>query len=126
MQQFFANSTGSHNSNFVFIDPFANAPYGSSMDFKVNKYFQSRTLHDANYYLSGAGSVWFLRDKTQMLTHSCDPDCPLEEEMKIEIIDNIDVREINYPIGDVPVPYFTLPSWPPVYNLFANVDCRDN
>ena len=125
MQQFYATSTLSHNSNFVFIDPFATAGYTSAMDFKQNEYFQSLTVHDASYYLAGAGAIWFMRDKTQVLTHSNSLDCPLEEDIKIDIINNIQPGQTNQPVGDIPRVYGTLGPAPFVNVLGSYIDCQD-
>ncbi len=96
MQDFYT-PIGSLNSNFVFIDPYANIPYATSLEYRPNEFFQSMTMHDLSYYLAAEdGATWFLKNKTLTPTDFPDQRCPKVEEFKIEPIDNLESHSIFY------------------------------
>ena len=122
MQVFYAPS-GSHNSNFVFLDPYANAPYITNIEYKKDEYFQSLTMHDGFYYLAGDGASWFLRDKKMSPTGYPHGDCPIVEDLQLDIIDCLDAYLYGYPIGTPPNNEYTNPSQPMVNISIVNINC---
>lgn len=123
MQDFDAPS-GSNNSNFVFIDPRETNPYITPIEYRPNDYYQSMTMHDRSYYLaSGAGAVWFIKDKTIAPTDFPIPVCPMSEDFKVVPIDNLDPNSLNYPFGTSPYSFTIYNQSRPVNLSNIDPDC---
>ncbi len=101
LMQSFKTPFGFHNSNFVFIDPYAKSAYTAKIEYKKNEYFQSLTRHERRYYLAGAGATWFLRHKPQPPTGYPDDNCPSTETYRIAVIENLHHNRIISETGPI-------------------------
>lgn len=125
VMQRFDTFNGMHNSNFVYIDPYAVMPYTTVLEYRPGEYFESLTQHEFVYYLAGAGASWFFKDKTQPPTGWPNQSCPEVEDFKAEPTDNIDPYTLNYSI--TPSPYYPtqVNSYQPVLSSLVNIDCSN-
>ena len=121
----FTTQNGSHNSNFVFIDPYAQSIYNTTIEYKKNEYFQSLTTHDGQYYLAGAGATWFLRDKTQTPTGIPDEGCPSVEAYKIAVINNLQPYHVSSPMEFSPYGYHFGYGFPDTYQSALSIYCTN-